>query len=450
MKSIYDSQMSQFSMLNTGQCEEILSGALEILECTGIEVNSAQVSGIFKDSGCRIEGTRVRIPANIVQRSIDSAPRRMVLSDKNGNPSLFLEATNSYFGAGSDLPFVMNSSFGVRRTATQKDNEILAKVSNNLKNIDFISGFNGLPPVETFSTLMKHTTKPLIQSFYNAKQGQEILNLGRKEAGSNFNIQDDPFFAFKAESTLPLADNKAWEKVIFAAENKMPMIYCLEASAGDLLPATMSGALVLALADCLAALVISQLASPGASIALGGKLGSINNSTDCSSIGGPEHSILAAGFTNLANYLKIPSIARGGSSDAKVIDAQSSIESAFSILAAALSGANLVTGCNSIEFGSISSLDMLVMNDEIIGMVKRILNGIEINDAKAPLDILDEFGPGEPFPSSEHSMKFLPSETRCPSIINRNRYDDWVANGSKPLLKRVKEKTALLSSCYQG
>lgn len=89
------------------------------------------------------------------------------------------------------------------------------------------------------------------------------------------------------------------------------------------------------------------------------------------------------------------------------------------------------------------------MNNEIIGMVKRVLKGIPATDETMAVDVIDEVGPGGHFLGAEHTLTNFRGETWWPSLLNRNRYDDWVAGGKKTLSKRVNEKTQNILHTHQ-
>ncbi|MGI6684711.1 MAG: trimethylamine methyltransferase family protein [Bacillota bacterium] len=434
-------QTPQFRMLSNDQCEEIYLSALEILERTGVTVENKELLELYGDKNCWIDGNRVRFPAYLVQWALRTAPCRVVLSNREGKRSLFLEANNIYYGTGAYTKFVLDLDTGERREATAEDHEKTARLSDGLSNIDFLTG--------CLADLVKYTSKPVIHNFSDLDDGQKMVEIGAAVAGGLSALQQKPFFSFHVESASPLLPGDTWDKVKFAAQNRIPLIYSSNALAGSEAPVTLSGYLALILADSLAALITSQLVNEGAPFILGVSMGLEGQEEGVKSVGAPEHSLISAGLANISRYLNIPSFITGGMTDAKTFDAQASIETAFSLLAGGLIGPNLVAGCNILEFGNTSSLDLLVMNDEIIGMVKRILRGIDVNDDTLAVDAIDEVGPGGHFLGSEHTMRYFRKETWWPTIINRLRHADWVKAGEKTFAQKAKEKAARVLGNHQ-
>jgi len=270
-------------------------------------------------------------------------------------------------------------------------------------------------------------------------------------AGSLEELQKHPFIAMYSEPLPPLQHSQeAIAKAVFMAEKGLPLVYTPCTMAGATTPATMAGTLVVHLAECLVGLVASQLKREGTPFIMGGLISIMDMSSTILSYGAPELALLSAGLTNVAQHLKIPMFSTAGCTDSKLIDAQAAIQGAMSILMAAESGANLVHDCGYIEYGSTSSTEMLVMDDEIIGMVKRIMRGIEVNNETLAVDVIDKVGPGGHFLRSEHTRKYFKSETWLPALIDRKVYEAWKTEGSKPMSERIKKKTQMIINEHQA
>ena len=86
-----------FRILTPDQCHELNGAAREILEQTGVNVFHAEARELLQKAGAIVEGNTVRIPSSLIDESLRSAPKRIVLSDRNGENRLFLEGRNVYF-----------------------------------------------------------------------------------------------------------------------------------------------------------------------------------------------------------------------------------------------------------------------------------------------------------------------------------------------------------------
>jgi len=250
-----------------------------------------------------------------------------------------------------------------------------------------------------------------------------------------------PLFVIYIEPSSPLNNSKeAVEKVLYSAEKGIPAIYTPCPMCGATAPATLAGLLVQCLAESLTGIVLAQLKKKGAAIIVGGVVSVMDMSTTILSYGAPEMTLLSAALTDITKWLRLPMFSTAGCSDAKVLDQQAAIESAISIAIAALSGANLIHDVGYLESGLIGSYDMLVMSNEVIGMVKHILRGITVDEEHLALHVIDRVGPGGHFLADGHTLKHFRTEFWYPTLIDRRRWEDWESDGAKSLGQRVREK----------
>jgi trimethylamine--corrinoid protein Co-methyltransferase len=121
------------------------------------------------------------------------------------------------------------------------------------------------------------------------------------------------------------------------------------------------------------------------------------------------------------------------------VDQQAAIESALSVYTAALSGANLVHDTGLLESAMTLSLEMMVMTDETIGRVRKIMGGFEINEETLALDAINRVGPGGHFLADDHTLEHF-RKAWYPTVSDRRRFDDWVAEGSLSMGERLSRK----------
>lgn len=451
-------QTTVWEMLSEDQCEELFMTTLEVLERTGAEILNEEARGIFEKAGCWVDGNRVRIPSALSEWAVRSAPSRVTVCDRNGKRALKLETTNAYYGPGQGNIYVIDPLTAERRKPVKADVVKTGVVCDGLKNIDFVMN-NGLPAdvkastaeVHAFEALVSNTTKPIIQSIQGVEQAQAILDIAAAVAGSLREFQKNPFavFLIETEGTLVHSD-ETLTKVMFAARNGVPYIYATRLIAGETSPATPAGAIVVALADILVGILLGQLVRQGASAIAGGFFTIKNQETGIISYGAPEVSLMGTGMADVLRFLKVPSFGFAGATDAKESDAQMGLEAAFSILHAGMSGTSLIYGCGQLEYGQTGSLELLVMGDEVMGMTRRMIRGVEVNEERMARGVIDAVQPGGHYLGEDHTLKYFRSEFWWPAVMNRTRIADWEANGSKSLGQRVKEKTQSIINTHQS
>ncbi|MEM2111662.1 MAG: trimethylamine methyltransferase family protein, partial [Candidatus Bathyarchaeia archaeon] len=93
---------------------------------------------------------------------------------------------------------------------------------------------------------------------------------------------------------------------------------------------------------------------------------------------------------------------------------------------------------------TMSSLVKMVIDDEIIGMVKYALRGIEITKDKIPMDLIHEIGPLGNFMGNrkvlEFTRKYLRTEHYVPNPSLRVDRDLCTKEGKKTVLDVAREK----------
>jgi trimethylamine--corrinoid protein Co-methyltransferase len=450
-------QTTLWKMLSDDQCEEIVMTAMEVLERSGAEVLNGEARDVFEKAGCWVDGNRVRIPSAVSEWAARVAPSRVTLCDRNGKRALRIETTNAFYGPGERNTYVLDPMTGERRKPVKADVATTGVVCDGLKNVDFAMS-NGRPTdvqdasadVHAFEALVTNTTKPVVQSVQSVVQAQAILDIAATISGSLKEFQKNPFMALliETEGTLIHSD-ETLAKVIFAAKNGVPLIYATRLIAGDTAPVTAAGAIVVALADVLVGITLSQLVHRGASVIAGGCFTIDDQENGINPCGAPEVSLMGTGMANVLRYLRIPSFGFAGASDAKESDAQLGLEAAFSILHAGLSGTSLIYGCGQMEYGLTGSLELLVMGEEVMAMTRRIMKGIEVNEERLARGVIDAVQPGGAYLGEEHTLKYFRPEFWWPTVMNRGRIQDWTNAGAKTLGERVKDKAQSIITTHQ-
>jgi trimethylamine--corrinoid protein Co-methyltransferase len=330
------------------------------------------------------------------------------------------------------------------------DTENVGRVCEALPHIDFVMDLGtpggvtlNLADVHAFTALVRNTTKPIVHWGFGIDQYKDIIDIASAAAGGLESLQKRPFLVLYSEPSPPLLhSDEAIDKALVAAEKRIPVVYTPCIISGGTAPATLAGSLALGVAESVVGIVAAQLVREGSPIIMGGVYGIMDMQTTVYSYGSPEFQIMQAGIAEVAHYMDVPVFGTAGCTDAHVLDAQAAAEAALSILIAAESGANLVHDCGYTGFGAAGSLFQLVLADEVIGMVKRIIRGIEVNDETLALDDIDRAGPSGEFISSMHTFKNFRKETWFPTLMNRMRYSEWKAMaGESSMGDRIKEKT---------
>jgi trimethylamine--corrinoid protein Co-methyltransferase len=447
-----------FNVLSPDQCEEILLAAEEVLERTGVMVLDEEARDLMQKAGCWVDGARVKIASSIVERALRSAPQRVTLcNSRTGSRDVLLEGHNAYFGTGSDTPFFIDPYTQERKRGTKQFVSWACKCIDALPNLDFVMSLGIVQDVPAlisdrhqFEAEVLNTGKPIVITAHDIHGYADIIEMCEIIAGGEEELRRNPFMTLYAEPISPL--QHAWEaasKLVLAAKKGLPVVYTPAVMSGGTGPITRAGSLAMGLAEFLSGLVINQTVREGAPIIMGGVFTIMDMTSTIFSYGSPEFNLHMAALADMAHFLKLPMFGTCGCTDSCTVDEQAGIEDALSIVMTALSGPNLNHDVGYVEYGNCSSLDNLVICNDVIGMARRLVRGITVNDDTLALDVIDKVGPGGHFLAEDHTYKYFRTETYYPSLIDRRRYDIWKENGAKTLEQRANEKTRSIIEDYE-
>jgi trimethylamine--corrinoid protein Co-methyltransferase len=123
-----------------------------------------------------------------------------------------------------------------------------------------------------------------------------------------------------------------------------------------------------------------------------------------------------------------------------VPDAQAGHEKTITSLLPALAGANLIYGMGMLELGVTFSFAQLVIDNEIAGMVKRVVQGVDVSDATMAVELIKEVGAGKDFLAKKHTRQYMGPEQSKVKLIDRRMRGAWEKRGGKDLAEAAAEK----------
>lgn len=425
---------------------------------TGVRVQEVRCLKLLRDAGCEVsDGDLVRIPGDLVERCLTEAPSNIEIFGRDGDLRLDLGGFNVYFGTGSDLPNTLDLTSSVRRPSLLADVAAHARLCDALENIDFVMSMaqaSDVPAVtsdrRSFLGMVENTVKPIVYTAWDEVGLADIVAVSEVIAGGSIELAARPFLICYLEPTSPLVHSEVvLRKMLLLADRGLPFVYAPGPVEGASAPVTSAGSLIMANAECLSGLVIAQLYRPGTPVVFGSGSGPLDMRTSVATYSSPEFMLHCLGMAELAHFrYRLPVWGFAGCSDSKLPDIQAGIESALWILWTALSGANLVHDVGYIESGMTGAFEMVVVGDEIISMVRRLLRGIELSSEGMALDVIDEVGPGGQFLGTSHTMRHFRS-IWMPKLFDRNGYHGWVTNERPHTIQTARERAIELLDSHQ-
>lgn len=443
-----ESRIGRPRVLSEADIEKIHGAALHLVESVGMYVQHPRALELLAKAGCPQADGVVKVPARLVEELRRKVPSAIPVYDRDGQLAMTLGGYNSYFGSGSDLMSTWDLETGELRLSSLADTGRAARLVDALPNLSFAMSSawpNELDPtcafLQNFRAMAQNTRKPLVVTCKNTTDLKAMWEIASAIRGSEEALVAKPYFISYTESVSPLAHmDESLDKLLFCADVGLPSLYTPAPLAGATAPVTLPGMLAQGLAEYYQGMVIHQLARPGAQLIYGIGPLMLDFSTMQTLYCGIEVAIGHTASIELAHWLDVPNWAYGGMTDAHCVDAQAGLEIAEFILLNMLCGSHLTHDVGYQGFGLEVSLEQIVIADEFIGMNRRLLAGVTVDEDALAADVIAEVGPRGQFVSHRHTRRHYRTAQFRPAVMNRASREDWDAEGRPDARERARRR----------
>ena len=402
---------------------------------------------------------RLRFPRALVEDAIAKAMRNIVLYSRDGKNDLKLSGSKVHFGTAGAAVHVVDVEGRDYRDSTLQDLYDAARLTDKLDNIHFLQrpmvcrdiADNREMDLNTVYACCSGTTKHVGTSFTEVDFAKDAFKMLHMIAGgedkwrarpfvSNSNCFVVPPMKFATESCLVMEE---------CIKQGMPVLLLSAGQAGATAPAPIAGAIVQAVAECLAGLVYVQAIDPTHPAIFGTWPFVSDLRTGAMSGGSGEQALLTAGCAQMHRFYDLPGGAAAGIADAKLPDMQAGWEQATSNVMAGLSGLNMVYEAAGMHASLLGfCLESLVLGDDLLGQAMRCVRGIEVTDETISVDVIKATcleGPGH-YLGSEQTLALMQSEYVYPELGDRTSPKEWNELGKPDLIqKAIARKEAILA-----
>lgn len=444
--------------LSNNDLEAIHTTSLRVFSEIGIRVKNKEALKLFAAAGAKVDkaDSVVRIEPDLVMDLIRKAPETIVLFGRKPEHTLAVGGKKVFAGTGGSALYVMDPGSDDRRSALLGDLKDIARVVDSLKNIHFFmlpiipsDVPEGAIDVNRFSVALAYCSKHIMGGVYTVEGIRNVIRMAEMIAGSRQALIEKPIVSMVTCCSISpfVLDDKYSELTIEVARAGIPVVTPAEPLCGTTSPITLAGNLVVQNVDTLAGVMLAQIANPGAPVFYG-CISSIADMKDMKYLSGAvEMGLMNAAASQLAHYYRLPIYATAGMSDSKTIDAQAGVESAITTVMVSLAGGNFIhDAAGFLEFCMCASLEKYVLDDEILGMAMRAVEGIKVNPDTLAFDVLKDTGPGGHFVSARHTRKYMRKEQYKPALCNRDQREKWNREGKTSLRKKAEKKVRKILS----
>ena len=439
--------------------EKVVIEAMEILEEIGFFVENDEAMQILQKEGLNVDkiNRRVKIPPDLIKKSLKTAPSSIPIYDRDGNLVTKLEGDNICFDPGSAALNVLDPETNEIRSAVSKDFVDFTKVVDQLEHIHAQSTAiicSDVPEEigDRYRLLISliYSNKPIVTGTF-AKESFEVMkDMLVAIRGSEDELRRKPLAIFDACPSPPLKwSDLTCQSIIDCAKYGIPSEFVSMPMTGANAPVTILGAIVQHAAETLAGLVITQLVSPGAPVIWGGSPAVFDMKKATTPMGSIDTMILDLGYVEIGKYLNLPTHTYLGMSDTKILDTQTGIESGMGALLAGIKGVNMISGAGMIDFETTQSIQKVVIDNQMCGMIYKFNKGIIQRDEPIAKNLLIDLEEKGHLLSHDHTLKWFREEQFIPSqIIDRSTNEEWINKGRKSVNQRAKEEVDTLLKKY--
>jgi trimethylamine--corrinoid protein Co-methyltransferase len=385
------------NILSSRDIVAIHETVLGILKDVGLQILDEDAVMLLRDSGCRLSAEGfVRFDPDLVTRALATVPRRFVLYDRSGAIAVDSAAVQPCFAPGINCLNVLDHRTGKLRPCLLSDVREAAHLCQALPNIHMAANLGNpsdLAPEDqamaSVKTLLDHTQKPLAFIAHDEAEANRIWQLLAAAAGGWSNLIAKPFAMDLTGPTSPLMIKaEACRRLIMAARNRLPLVWYPCLFPGLTGPMTLAGALAQSAAEIIGGVVIHQRVQPGAPILTGSAVVPIDMRTVQLAYGGPQYALIGLAACAYFEAVGIPTWIGAGCSDAHTMDSQAAAEAGVNMLAAALSPTAFIHNLGFLSGGKTGSLEMLVLCNELAGMVTSLVQGLQVDATTLAMPVI--------------------------------------------------------------
>ncbi|HXF83974.1 MAG TPA: trimethylamine methyltransferase family protein [Anaerolineales bacterium] len=451
----------KLTLLTDELIQRILEEAYQLLLKPGIKVQNSEARELLASAGAQVneETQVVKIPAHLVERALQTAPREFYLYDYDGNPTIRYGGDVVHFDPGSSGITMLNPDTLEHETTETPHLIKLLKVAEQLPQYDAQSTavichdvHKDIQDIYRLYLVLLHSKKPIVTGAFTNKTVRDMIEMLALFAGGREELRKKPRAVFDVCPAPPLIwSNFGAGNLIALARAGVPAEIVSVPLAGAAAPVTLLGAITQHTAECLAGITIHQLAKAGSPIVWGGAAAIFDMRKGATPMGAVETAMLDCSYAQVAKSLGMPTHTYLGATDSKLVDAQAGLESGITAMIGALSGINMISGSGMLDFLACHSAEKLVIDAEAIAMAKRMIAGIKQHTPTLAIDFYDEninFKGGD-FLKQKITLQLFRKEQHLPSIvIDRDSFRGWKESGGLDAFERAKIRVKELLASY--
>ena len=429
------------------QIEAIHQTALRVLEELGVKILLPAARDLLRTGGVDVdEGSMMaRFDRGVVAEAIASAPATIKLHGADQETSPVWGGRHVTWCPVGGAPHISDLDHG-KRPGTLEACENIIRLAEHYDVMHVqspnVEPQDVAPEVRHYATMRAQlvlSRKPPFLFSRGAPQVRDGFRMMRIMRGlDEVQFQKTPCVYTVINTNSPLIlDIPMLQGLIDFAKAGQPAVITPFTLSGAMAPVTVTGAVVQQHAEFLAALVVSQLAAPGAPVVYGAFTSNVDMKSGSPAFGTPENVNAAIISGQLARLVDVP-WRSSMSSASNVVDAQSIYESQMALWGATLGGAHLVLhAAGWIEGGLTASMEKFIIDIEMLQQMAELMQPVRFDQGELAFEAIKEVGSGGHFFGAAHTMERYRTAFYTPFVSDLSNFGQWTESGAKTATERA-------------
>ena len=441
-----ESPFEPLRILTDDHVAHLHHSATRFLQEHGVRVLLPEARSILGAAGASVDDDMmVRIPVELVERSLESAPSGCRIAGRNPERDMVVGGRSMSFLPAGGPPYVSDLDGG-RRTGTLHDFEQFVRLA---QSFDVVHGLAPSVEAQDVPIDIRHlvTTRSMIELsdkpvFVYARGRRivedtfELIRIGHGVSRDDFESRAHCWTNINTNSPRQLDVPMSLGIIDFARAGQM-CIMTPFTLAGAMAPVSMAGALLLQHLEALAAVTLAQATRAGAPVVYGAFTSNVDMRSGSPAFGTPEAMKAALASGQLARHVGLP-WRSSGSSSSNVEDAQAGYETMMNMSGAVLGGANVIMhAAGWMEGGLCSSYEKFVLDVEMLQMLAETFQPIDMASDELAYDVIADVVPGGHFFGTQHTLERYEHAFRDPLVFTRANFGQWTDEGSTTASQRA-------------
>jgi len=429
-------RMPPVKFISDDEVEAIHDASLTILEEIGVDFIHPDAKTILKQAGADLDpnSDRVRFDRALITQAMATAPEQVTLHARNPAHTVTIGGDYLAFCPVASPPNCSDMDTG-RRTGNRADYRKFLKLINHYNILHMIGGYP-VEPVDIHPSIrhldalsdMATLTDKAMHAYSlgpeRIRDGIEIARISHGLTDEEFDQRTSLMTVINTNSPLKLDIPMLGGIMEMSKRNQMVVVTPFTLS-GAMAPVTIAGALVQQNAEALAGMAFTQMVNPGAPVVYGGFTSNVDMKSGAPAFGTPEYMKAAIIGGQLARRYKVP-YRSSNVCAANSVDAQAAYEAVFSLWGAVMGGVNMLKhGAGWLEGGLCASFEKFVLDIELLQMVSKFLEPLDVGDAALGLDAVREVGPGGHYFGAAHTQERYRDAFYAPMISDWRNFETW-------------------------